>query len=288
MDRSKATMQTNAPMRDQEQEEGGCCDCCIKCLGGLPYASLLATILCLTGLALLCTCGHIALTNSLALVETHFSTDKDDHTSLTKTIDICLYCIYGIAAFFFVYSILLLSEGFYTTRAIKKELQSDFKTTFFGRCITVLFVFLSYVLALAFIGIFGFTSIPYFLFYNMQRSCDAISNGVLADVANICVDARQYGVIPWKATPGKVCGMPLVQVCSSTPFYLSYHLYIVALAGTAATAISLIHYLMILSANWAYLKSAAAMHAYQDIKTKDDQDVEAEARSKEGQNSSYS
>lgn len=49
-----------------------------------------------------------------------------------------------------------------------------------------------------------------------------------------------------------------------------------------------VHYLMILSANWAYLKSAVSTHDYQDIKTKDDQDLEAEARSKEGQNSSYS
>lgn len=47
-----------------------------------------------------------------------------------------------------------------------------------------------------------------------------------------------------------------------------------------------IHYLMILGANWAYLKSAVSTHEYQDIKTKDDQDLEAEARSKEGQNSS--
>lgn len=47
-----------------------------------------------------------------------------------------------------------------------------------------------------------------------------------------------------------------------------------------------IHYLMILAANWAYLKSAVSTHEYQDIKTKDDQDLEAEARSKEGQNSS--
>lgn len=47
-----------------------------------------------------------------------------------------------------------------------------------------------------------------------------------------------------------------------------------------------IHYLMILAANWAYLKSAVSTHEYQDIKTKDDQDLEAEARSKDGQNSS--
>lgn len=60
------------------------------------------------------------------------------------------------------------------------------------------------------------------------------------------------------------------------------------LTRASACPLPQVHYLMILSANWAYLKSAVSTHDYQDIKTKDDQDLEAEARSKEGQNSSYS
>lgn len=55
---------------------------------------------------------------------------------LVSRIQIFQYIIYGIASFFFVYAIILLAEGFYTTSAIKKELQSDFKTTVCGRCIT--------------------------------------------------------------------------------------------------------------------------------------------------------
>lgn len=51
-------------------------------------------------------------------------------------IQIFQYIIYGVASFVLVYAILLLGEGFYTTSAIKKELQSDFKTTICGRCIT--------------------------------------------------------------------------------------------------------------------------------------------------------
>lgn len=62
----------------------------------------------------------------------------------------------------------------------------------------------------------------------------------------------------------------------------------VKLKRYARLSVVQVHYLMILSANWAYLKSAVSTHDYQDIKTKDDQDLEAEARSKEGQNSSYS
>lgn len=45
------------------------------------------------------------------------------------------YIIYGIASFFFLYGIILLAEGFYTTSAVK-ELHSEFKTTICGRCIS--------------------------------------------------------------------------------------------------------------------------------------------------------
>lgn len=45
------------------------------------------------------------------------------------------YVIYGIASFFFLYGIILLAEGFYTTSAVK-EMHSEFKTTACGRCIS--------------------------------------------------------------------------------------------------------------------------------------------------------
>ena len=47
-----------------------------------------------------------------------------------------------------------------------------------------------------------------------------------------------------------------------------------------------IHFLMILSANWAYLKDASHMHAYQDIKMKEEQELQdIQSRSKECLNS---
>uniref|UniRef100_A0A3P9P9J7 Glycoprotein M6Ba n=1 Tax=Poecilia reticulata TaxID=8081 RepID=A0A3P9P9J7_POERE len=220
----------------------GCFECCIKCLGGVPYASLVATMLCFSGVALFCGCGHVALTGTLTMLENHFSRITSDHATLAAVIQIFQYVIYGIASFFFVYAILLLGEGFYTTSTIKKELQSDFKTTICGRCITAFFMFLTYIFALVFIAIFCFTAIPVFLFFNMWNTCAAMrspdSNITYPD--SICVDVRQYGVIPLNATPGKACGTTLTDICSTSEFYLSYHLYIVALAGAGATVIALV------------------------------------------------
>ncbi|GAA6086268.1 glycoprotein M6Bb isoform X1 [Tachysurus ichikawai] len=53
-------------------------------------------------------------------------------------------------------------------------------------------------------------------------------------------------------------------------------------------SLSQIHYLMILSANWAYLKDASQMHTYQDIKIKEEQELQdIQSHSKE-RLSSYS
>ncbi|ROL48923.1 Neuronal membrane glycoprotein M6-b [Anabarilius grahami] len=160
---------------------------------------------------------------------------------LTDIIQLMQYVIYGIASFFFLYGIILLAEGFYTTSAVK-ELHNEFKTTVCGRCISGMFVFLTYILGIAWLGVFGFSAVPVFLFYNMWSTCAAMRSPVanLTSIESICVDVRQYGIIPWNATPGKACGSTLGDICNTSEFYLSYHLYIVACAGAGATVIALV------------------------------------------------
>lgn len=51
------------------------------------------------------------------------------------SIDILKYIIYGLAAGFFVFGVLLLVEGFFTTGAIR-DLYGEFKITACGRCLT--------------------------------------------------------------------------------------------------------------------------------------------------------
>lgn len=51
------------------------------------------------------------------------------------SIDILKYIIYGLAAGFFVFGVLLLVEGFFTTGAIR-DLYGEFKITTCGRCLT--------------------------------------------------------------------------------------------------------------------------------------------------------
>uniref|UniRef100_A0A4W3HWU7 Glycoprotein M6Ba n=1 Tax=Callorhinchus milii TaxID=7868 RepID=A0A4W3HWU7_CALMI len=217
----------------------GCFECCIKCLGGVPYASLVATILCFSGVALFCGCGHVALTGTEKIVQTYISTNFGDHALLTDIIQLMQYVIYGIASFFFLYGIILLAEGFYTTSAVK-EIHGEFKTTACGRCISGMFVFLTYVLGVAWLGVFGFSAVPVFMYYNMWSACQTInfqSVNLTTPIDQICVDIRQYGIVPWNASPGKACGSFLIENTS-----------------TGATVIALLIYMMATTYNYAVLK----------------------------------
>lgn len=66
-------------------------------------------------------------------------------------------------------------------------------STFF--IVSTQFVFLTYILGLAWLGIFGFSAVPVFLFYNMWTTCAAMKSPIanITSVDNICVDVRQYG-----------------------------------------------------------------------------------------------
>uniref|UniRef100_A0A6I8QC53 Neuronal membrane glycoprotein M6-a n=1 Tax=Xenopus tropicalis TaxID=8364 RepID=A0A6I8QC53_XENTR len=237
--------------------EESCFECCIKCLGGIPYASLIATILLYAGVALFCGCGHEALTGTVNILQTYFEMARTagDTLDVFTMIDIFKYVIYGIAAAFFVYGILLMVEGFFTTGAIK-DLYGDFKITTCGRCVSAWFIMLTYLFMLAWLGVTAFTSLPVYMYFNLWTIC---RNATLVDEASFCLDLRQFGFITNK--------------CSFFQLNMTFHLFIVALAGAGAAVIAMVHYLMVLSANWAYVKDACRMQKYEDIKSKEEQEL---------------
>lgn len=56
-------------------------------------------------------------------------------------------------------------------------------------------MFLTYILGVAWLGVFGFSAVPVFLFYNMWSTCATMRSNVanLTNIDSICVDVRQYG-----------------------------------------------------------------------------------------------
>lgn len=56
-------------------------------------------------------------------------------------------------------------------------------------------MFLTYILGVAWLGVFGFSAVPVFLFYNMWSTCATMRSPIanITNIDSICVDVRQYG-----------------------------------------------------------------------------------------------
>ncbi|XP_047668670.1 glycoprotein M6Ab isoform X2 [Tachysurus fulvidraco] len=250
----------------------GCSECCIKCLSGIPYASLIATILLYAGVALFCGCGHEALSGTVTILQTYFEMVRSTGETLDvfTMIDILKYVIYGMAAAFFVYGILLMVEGFFTTGAIR-DLYGDFKITTCGRCVSAWFIMLTYVFMLAWLGVMAFTSLPVFMYFNIWKTCQ---NMTLIEGTNFCFDLRQFGIVT-TSEDKKICTSTesFGNMCQSNELDLTFHLFVCALVGAGVAVIAMVHYLMVLAANWAYVKDACRLQKYEDIKSKEEQEL---------------
>ncbi|KAJ3587336.1 hypothetical protein NHX12_010934, partial [Muraenolepis orangiensis] len=177
-----------------DAKDMGCYDCCMRCLSGVPYCSLVATLLCFSGIALFCGCGHQALTETERLIETYFARNLQDYITLAYIIQYFQYVIYGLASFFFIYCIVLLAEGFYTTSATRQSF-GEFRSTMCGRCLSSTFIVVTYALAVLWLLVFAFSALPVYFFYNMDATCHTIEvlTETPASINQLCVDARQYG-----------------------------------------------------------------------------------------------
>ncbi|KAM9274100.1 myelin proteolipid protein [Morus bassanus] len=239
----------------KNKNKKGLLECCARCLIGAPFASLVATGLCFFGVALFCGCGHEALTGTEQLIETYFSKNYQDYEYLIDVIHAFQYVIYGTASFFFLYGALLLAEGFYTTGAVR-QIFGDYKTTICGKGLSATFVGITYVLTIIWLVVFACSAVPVYIYFNTWTTCQSIANPskTSASIGTLCADARMYGVLPWNAFPGKVCGSNLLSICKTSEFQMTFHLFIAAFVGAAATLVSLLTFMIAATYNFAVLK----------------------------------
>ncbi|XP_051982878.1 glycoprotein M6Ab isoform X4 [Xyrauchen texanus] len=239
---------------EEGQTQKGCSECCHKCLSGIPYASLIATILLYAGVALFCGCGHEALSGTVTILQTYFDVSRSPVDALDAfiMIDVIKYVIYGVAAAFFVYGILLMVEGFFTTGAIR-DLYGDFKITTCGRCVSAWFIMLTYIFTLAWLGVTAFTSLPVFMYFNIWNTCQ---NTSLVNSSSLCFDLRQFGIVSI-GQEKRLCTASdnFVKMCESNELDLTFHLFVCALAGAGAAVIAMVVAVSVLIRNHVTLTS---------------------------------
>ncbi|NWZ84100.1 MYPR protein, partial [Poecile atricapillus] len=118
------------------------------------------------------------------------------------------------------------------------------------------FVGITYVLTIIWLLVFACSAVPVYIYFNTWTTCQSIANPTKtsASIGTLCADARMYGVLPWNAFPGKVCGSNLLSICKTSEFQMTFHLFIAAFVGAAATLVSLLTFIIAATYNFAVLR----------------------------------
>ncbi|NXV95521.1 MYPR protein, partial [Calonectris borealis] len=118
------------------------------------------------------------------------------------------------------------------------------------------FVGITYVLTIIWLLVFACSAVPVYIYFNTWTTCQSIANPskTSASIGTLCADARMYGVLPWNAFPGKVCGSNLLSICKTSEFQMTFHLFIAAFVGAAATLVALLTFMIAATYNFAVLK----------------------------------
>ncbi|NXS25757.1 MYPR protein, partial [Pomatostomus ruficeps] len=272
----------------------GLLECCARCLIGAPFASLVATGLCFFGVALFCGCGHEALTGTEQLIETYFSKNYQDYEFLIDVILTGVWHPFARPSGFTTLgrrprpsgfrdipkgstarlpsprprgtAVVLSGAGWGGTMEGGQESHVDMprqQAPSLG-CCPVLpawghaqqFVGITYVLSIIWLLVFACSAVPVYIYFNTWTTCQSIGNPTKtsASIGTLCADARMYGILPWNAFPGKVCGSNLLSICKTSEFQMTFHLFIAAFVGAAATLVSLITFIIAATYNFAVLR----------------------------------
>ncbi|NXU20878.1 MYPR protein, partial [Pardalotus punctatus] len=261
----------------------GLLECCARCLIGAPFASLVATGLCFFGVALFCGCGHEALTGTEQLIETYFSKNYQDYEFLIDVILTGVWHPFARPSGFTTLGVVKRQEtaargmavvpsgaGWGGTMEGGQESHTDMPRQLLQlpscRDQTLLghghgypplnFVGITYVLTIIWLLVFACSAVPVYIYFNTWTTCQSIANPTKtsASIGTLCADARMYGILPWNAFPGKVCGSNLLSICKTSEFQMTFHLFIAAFVGAAATLVSLLTFIIAATYNFAVLK----------------------------------
>lgn len=233
---------------------------CVKCLLRVPYATLVATILCCVGVGVfICTLYRIVNVSAREL--------KSIFPFRFDLLENVRTAFIAVGVFMALVSLIQLVVGILATGSTRAKVYRGWRARLGGRIACAVFMVLTYILQLAWIGIMICMTIMIFVFCVLAEVCNkgCINN------EHECIDLRQFlFLFPHdkkefldQTDKDRLCRY-IVQPCL-IPVYLSF-------AASIVVVISLVHYLMSLSANYARIKDHEKLKDLQELQYLQDAD----------------
>ncbi|KAH8373443.1 hypothetical protein KR009_006994, partial [Drosophila setifemur] len=240
---------------DRYTERGGEGDCCQSCMARIPYATLIATLMCLLGVGIFCFTMYRGASLTVIMVDQVF------HLRLIwiEAVQMIFVIIgAGMAAL----GIMILFVGFLATGATRYKVYRAWRSRVGGRISCAVLMGITYVLNFVWSLILCFLVVVTFIYTMFWNMCSSVEQ------SQSCIDLTQFHFMfppNTKLEDMKVCEKYEIKAFCKDGVENAEVMFILATLSTLLVILSLVHYLMCLSANYAHIRDHEKFQELQEI-----------------------
>ncbi|CAO1435118.1 unnamed protein product [Diamesa serratosioi] len=231
--------------------------CCKNCITRIPFATLMATTMLLIGIGVFC--GTMYRATSISII-------MFDHVFHLKLLWIeavqMIFVILGSAMAALGFMILFV--GFLATGATRHKVYRAWGSRVGGRISCIVFMTITYILQIVWIIILCLLSITTFVFTLFWKMCSKTE----VQTHRTCIDLTQFNFLfPVEAREEdmKICEEFEIKAFCKDSVEKSTLFFILATLSSLLIILSLVHYLMCLSANYAHIRDHEKFQELQEI-----------------------
>ncbi|KAJ8668602.1 hypothetical protein QAD02_010265 [Eretmocerus hayati] len=237
-----------------DYDSGNFCD---DCLSRVPYATLIATIMCCLGVGVFCLTMYRGVTFAIIMMDQvfHIRLNWLEGVQMTFTI---------IAASMAALGFMILCVGCLATGATRTKVYRAWRTRVGGRISCAVFMTITYLLKIFWLLIFAFLIVTSFIFIIFWQMCENPRVQSLQDP----IDFVQFSFLFPNRTQQedmKVSGDTEVKLFCKDNVEKAVVMFILAAIATILVILSLVHYLMCLSANYAHIRDHEKFQELQEL-----------------------
>lgn len=237
----------------------GCCTGSCRCLTRVPYATLIATVLCCTGVGIFLGSFYRGIALTLRMFEEVFKF----RFHWLNDLHLVFIIIGGVMG---GYSLVLLLVGFLATGATRERVYRGIKSRIGGRISCALFMVITYILEVIWLLVMVSLVIIAFVVSVWWEVCNRLKEET--NPANRCIDLTQFAFLFPNNTDTsllRICDEGKQKNFCKDCVEPSEVMFLLSLSASFLVVISLMNYLMCLSSNYARIKDNEKFQDLQEL-----------------------
>ncbi|VVC33946.1 Myelin proteolipid protein PLP [Cinara cedri] len=242
----------------------------VACTTRIPYATLIAAALCITGVGVFCSTMYRGTTLTALMLDQvfHLSTGW---LETIKTILVLL--VAGMGAL----TLMIIFIGFLATGATRRHIYKAWRNRVGGRISCAVFMGIVYIIKFFWILVLGFLIIATFILTVFWKMCSSSQ----VQEKHQCIDLTQFiFLFPQSIHIDylKICEARDIKFFCRDFVEKSEFMFILGTFGALLILTSLVHYLMCLSANYAHIRDHEKFEEIQELRLLQDTNFSSKER----------